>query len=147
MTRMWRIGIVMGVLALALTGCTGAVHPPATPSPAATLAPPPKFSGIQHPLPTGTATANDPGLYENAVLTGCSAAAGGWRGTGTLKNPGTTKLTATVLVLFTDAQARVVDSATAKIAVAPGVTATWKATRKFTASSGTRCVLRAVHGD
>jgi hypothetical protein len=137
--------------AFALTGCSGGTGAatPASPAgrhtgPNPSVSPPPSFAGVQHALPSDAALANDPDLYKDATLTACSATAKGWQGVGTLKNTADHAITATVVVLFTDAQARDVDSATTKVEVAPGATARWTAARAFDAPKGTRCVLRAV---
>jgi hypothetical protein len=141
---------------IALTGCTGKGAAPAPTAlntatgatdrvgPDPKISPPPPFAGVQHALPSGPALANDPSLYKEAALTGCSATARGWKGTGTLENPGRHASTARITVLFTDAQARDVASATATVKVAAGRTARWTAARRFDAPEGTRCVLRAV---
>jgi hypothetical protein len=137
--------------ALALTGCSGSGAGTAPPTPVVrqtgpdpSLRPPPSFAGVQHVLPSGTALTNDPDLYKDATLTACSATSKGWRGAGTLRNTGDHAITATVVVLFTDAQARDIDSASSKVQVAAGATARWTAARAFDAPQGTRCVLRAV---
>lgn len=149
-----RITALTAVVAvLTLTGCTGSGdHGGTAPTTAAakqtgpdpSLSPPPSFAGVQHALPSGTALANVPDLYKVTALTACSATPHGWKGVGTLENTGDQAITATVVVLFTDAQARDVDSATAKVQVAAGATARWTAARTFDAPAGTRCVLRAV---
>ena len=136
-------GALALVLATALAACTRSGDPVPTPG-TGPATPPPTFSGVRHPLPTGSALANDPELYGRAELTGCAAVSGGWKASGTLKNPGAAEVAAVIVVLFTDAQARAVDSATAEVRVSAGRTGTWSATRAFRAPEGTRCVLRAV---
>jgi len=104
----------------------------------------PSFAGVQHELPSGSALDNTPALYEQVALTGCDATPDGWRAEGTAENTGAEALTYAVLVLFTDAQARSVDSATTEVTVAPGETGAWRAERDFQAPAGTLCVVRAV---
>ncbi|WP_436697872.1 hypothetical protein [Nocardioides sp. BYT-33-1] len=105
----------------------------------------PAFTGTQHAIPTGAALDNVPDLYELVAQTGCEATADGWRAEGTAANPGTAEQGFTVLVFFTDPQARIVDSASATVTVAPGETGTWTAERAFAAPAGTSCVVRAVN--
>ncbi|WP_181410718.1 hypothetical protein [Nocardioides humi] len=107
--------------------------------------PPEEFAGVQHRLPKGAALRNVPALYEQVALTGCAAKADGWRAEGTADNADPEALTFAVVVFFTDPQARIVDSATTTVAVAPGGSGTWTAEREFEAPAGTRCVVRAVH--
>ncbi|WP_157537128.1 hypothetical protein [Nocardioides sp. Root190] len=106
--------------------------------------PAPEFSGVQHRIPSGTALRNDPELYQHVALTGCDPTADGWRAVGTAHNPGSGELTFDVLVFFTDAQARIVDSATTTVTVSAGSTTTWTARRRFETTPGTACVVRAV---
>lgn len=108
---------------------------------------PPEFAGVQHRLPRGKALENDPVLYEQVALTGCEATADGWRAVGSATNPGPDPIGFTVLVLFTDAHARVVDSASTTVDVPVGATKNWTATRAFETTPGTSCVVRAVRGD
>ncbi|WGX97604.1 hypothetical protein [Nocardioides sp. L-11A] len=104
----------------------------------------PTFVGVQHKLPTGKALKNVPDLYEQVALTGCEATDGGWAATGTAGNRSGEDLRLTVLVLFTDAQARIVDSAATTVAVPAGGSEAWTAERAFTAPDGTQCLVRAV---
>ncbi|MDQ6523246.1 hypothetical protein RB608_06525 [Nocardioides sp. LHD-245] len=104
----------------------------------------PTFVGVQHKLPAGKALKNVPDLYEQVALTGCEATDGGWAATGTAGNESGEDLRLTVLVLFTDAQARIVDSAATTVAVPAGGNETWTAERAFAAPVGTQCLVRAV---
>lgn len=106
--------------------------------------PPPPFTGVRHRLPAGAALDSDPDLYGRVALTGCAATARGWRAVGTAHNPGGLSQTLQVVVLFTDAHARAVDSATTTVPVPAGSTRTWTAERRFETTPGTRCVVRAV---
>jgi hypothetical protein len=136
--------IAAGALALALAAALAACTGTAQPVPTASSTRPPAFTGVRHPIPTGSALANDPELYGRVVLTDCAATSDGWKATGTMKNPGAAKTTASILVIFTDAQARMIDSATTTVEVKAGAKASWAAARKFSAPAGTRCVVRAV---
>jgi hypothetical protein len=107
--------------------------------------PPPSFAGTAHRLPSGTALANDPDLYKTVALTSCTRTADGWAGHGTATNPTGTAIDYAIVVLFTDAQARDIDSASVSITVPARHQGTWTATRAFAAPTGTRCVVRAVH--
>lgn len=160
----WASACATALLTLpALTGCSEASAPearaddaPATrgadavrePVLGSTTAPEaPAFSGVQHRLPSGKALRNSPALYEQVDLTGCEGFALGWRATGTARNAGTDTQVFRVLVLFTDAQARAVDSASTTVTVPAGSTRTWIAARQFETTPGTSCVVRAVAGN
>jgi hypothetical protein len=147
------VAAVLGAATLAAcTGSSGTRHDAAgptsraaAPTPSSPVSAPPTFSGTQHRLPTGAATKNNPQLYKNVSLTGCSATAHGWKGTGTATNTTSRAIDYSVLVLFTDAQARDIDSATATIRVPARTSAHWTAARKFAAPKNVQCVIRAVH--
>jgi len=131
------------VLAGILAACTGQPGPRSDRTGSgATHAP--AFSGVRHPIPTGSALASDPDLYGRVALTGCGATSDGWKATGTMRNPGSSRTTASILVLFTDPQARTIDSATTTVETKAGDTVSWIARRAFSAPPGTRCVIRAV---
>lgn len=104
----------------------------------------PKFVGVQHPIPKGKALDNVPDKYKYVHQTGCSAIPGGWKAIGTAQNATGKSQTFQVLVFFTDAQARIVDSATATVSVPSNSKGTWTAERQFKAPKGTLCVVRAV---
>ncbi len=106
----------------------------------------PGFVGVQHAIPMGAALTNVPRLYEQVTLTGCGATADGWQATGTAANESSTEQTLRVLVLFTDAQARTVDSASTTVTVPVDSSETWTAEQKFSAPEGTRCLVRSVMG-
>lgn len=130
---------------LALAGCSDA-SPPAEADPGAAAGHDvPSFAGVQHELPSGAALDNAPDLYEHVALTGCEATDDGWRALGTAENTSEAELTFSVLVVFTDAQARIVDSASAQVTVAPSDAGEWTAERTFEAPAGTSCVVRAVN--
>jgi hypothetical protein len=121
--------------------------PPERPEDAAresSAGPAPAFSGVQHRIPSGDALRNDPELYDHVALTGCDATSDGWKAVGTAHNPRSGELALDVLVFFTDAQARVVDSASTTVSVSAGSTTTWTARRQFETTPGTTCVVRAV---
>jgi hypothetical protein len=115
--------------------------------------PPPPFAGAEHKLPKGKALRNDPDLYKAVALTGCERSADGWRATGTIKtDTGTAGDTGeggasrgvSILVLFTDAQARAIDSARTTVDVTAGETTDWTAAKAFSAPAEVDCVVRAV---
>ncbi|WP_157487569.1 hypothetical protein [Leifsonia sp. Root112D2] len=139
------------VIAAALAACTsgegGTQHtetPPAAAGSSKTVNPPPTFSGVQHPLPTGSALKNVPERYQEVRLTGCAASVGGWKSAGTAHNATSKSFDYRIVVLFTDAQARTVDSAATTVTVPAGSTRDWEASSEFTPPKGTRCVVRAV---
>lgn len=135
--------------ALVLGGC--AATPP-QPDPTTTNAqgeigtetPAPAFGGEQGPVPDQADIADDPDLREIVLLTGCDAVDGGWGATGTAENPGASDVSYTVVVIFTDAQARNVTSSTVEIPVAAGETVDWEAVAEFDPPEGTQCVLAGV---
>lgn len=147
------IGALALVIAAGVTACTsggGPSHPTSLPSTARThgpdtaATPPPKFSGIRHPLPSGAALKNDPNLYKTIRLTDCGATGAGWKAVGTAHNPTRQAIEYRIVVVFTDAQARAIDSADTTLTVPVGRTREWTGARKFKAPDGTRCVVRAV---
>jgi hypothetical protein len=104
---------------------------------------PPEFTGVRHKLPTGKALANDPDLYKTVAMRTCHRTDSGWQASGTATNRGKKAVTYRVLVFFTDAQARAIDSANGTVTVKSGQRATWHASRKFKAGK-VSCVVRAV---
>jgi hypothetical protein len=149
-TRLLTGLLALGVVVVSAAACTPNSPRPNNASGASptssrvSATPPPTFSGTQHPLPSGKALTNEPDLYKIVSLTGCSAQPHGWRATGTADNKGRASLKLTIVVLFTDAQARDIDSATTTVHAAPGKNSPWTAARTFRAPAGTRCVIRAV---
>lgn len=105
----------------------------------------PKFVGVQHPIPSGKALANIPDMYKYVLKTGCSSITGGWQAVGTARNTTAEPLPFKILVFFTDAQARIVDSASTTVSVPAKATGHWTASRRFKAPKGTQCVVRAVN--
>lgn len=140
---------------LAVTACSGGDDPSdqvnrpgarsASTSGAADLTPPPELRRGRHPLPEGKALTNDPELYDDVALTGCRRTPQGWRAGGTVENTGAEPREYSIVVFFTDAQARAVDSATATVAVRPGDDRRWTAQRRFDGPDDVRCLVRAVH--
>lgn len=98
----------------------------------------------QHPIPSDNQIVEVPALRKTIALTGCSAADGGWSGTGTAQNPDSKDETYRILVFFTDKYSRTIDSATTQVKVGAGKTANWTATAKFSPPAGTQCVLRGL---
>jgi len=136
--------VLVTIAGLVACSSAGGVSDPALSSPRATATAPPTFTGVQHPIPTGEALKNEPKEFEQIRLTGCSATASGWKSAGTAHNATNTKIEYRVVVLFTDAQARAIDSASVNVVVPAGQTRTWTASRTFSAPEGTRCVVRSV---
>ncbi|WP_158277225.1 hypothetical protein [Serinibacter arcticus] len=97
---------------------------------------------VQNELPTDLP--DDPALRTSVLLTGCGEAEGGWQGTGTAANPGGEDLGYQIIVFFTDAYSRAVDSSTITVEVPAGETVEWSAAKEFAPPEGTQCVLRAV---
>ncbi|WP_457256059.1 hypothetical protein [Pedococcus sp. P5_B7] len=78
------------------------------------------------------------------TLGSCREVKGGWQAQGAVTNDTSRDLDYSVLVFFTDAQARTVDFARTKV-VAPAATSRkWTATKKFAAPAAAKCVVRAV---
>jgi hypothetical protein len=134
------------VVGLALTACTGGARPAPhrTPTASASIQPPPTFTGLKRPLPSPEQLTNDPALYRDVTLTGCTRTKDGWRATGTAANAGSEKAGYRIIVFFTDAQARTLDYARTSVEVPAGKTTTWTATRPLHLN-GVHCVIRAVH--
>jgi hypothetical protein len=135
------------VAGLALTACTGGDRPAphASRQSTASVQPPPTFGGVQRELPSGDQLHNDPALFRQVTLIGCTHAQGGWRATGEVSNTASQQQSYRITVFFTDAQARTVDYARAAVDVRAGGTATWSARRDLP-RAGIRCVVRAVTG-
>jgi hypothetical protein len=142
---------LMGAAAvLVLAGCTSGTQPEPDPTPTngqgeiGTEEPAPPFTGEQGPVPDQADIADDPDLREIVLMTGCEASDGGWAATGTAENPESSDVSYTVVVIFTDAQARNVTSSTVEIPVAAGGSAEWEAAAEFDPPEGTQCVLAGV---
>jgi hypothetical protein len=150
---------LVAAVALGAAACTSqgdrdgesdATRKAGTATPTASATPPPTFAGVEHKLPKGKALRNDPDLYKTVALTGCERSADGWRATGTIaKDTGRAGKAAAVsiLVFFTDAQARAIDSARTTVEPSPEGPTPWTAGRAFDTPSHVRCVVRAVSGD
>lgn len=87
---------------------------------------------------------NTPSLRGNVTLDACTATKGGWSATGTARNSDDRAVNYTITVFFTTSSATVIETAQVKVAVKPGGTETWTASKKFTAPTTTLCVLRGV---
>ena len=143
MKRIW-LALFALTTGLGATACSP--DPTPTQSKAAPASPtvPPRFTGVQHPLPHGTALKNDPELYRLVSMVSCAATDGGWRAAGVVHNSDKHPRKLEIVVIFTDAQARAVDSATTQVSVSADDEADWSATRTFHAPPRTQCVVRAV---
>ena len=126
-----------------LTGC-GHHEPAARQHTAVSADPAPAFSGVRHPLPKGRELRNVPTMFEQVRLTRCEPTGDGVEVSGRAVNPTPATVGYRVLVFFTDAQARAVDSAVARVSVRPGRDAPWTVERTFDPPRGVRCVVRAV---
>jgi hypothetical protein len=144
--KRWRHLLLVTAVALSTAACSSHTSTEATPdqhnSPT-TSGTPAAFTGIKHTLPTGKALRNDPDLYRTVTLNGCTRDGGGWLATGTAENRTKRAQRYAVLVFFTDAQARTVDWARARVTVVPGEHETWRASRRLQGND-IRCVVRAV---
>lgn len=156
----WFAGVAL--LGAVMVGCTGtpdaapgttaessassAVESSAVESSAGTSERPSALPPVspQHPIPAADELTDDPSLRTSILLTGCEAAENGWQGRGTAANSGEAEATFRVVVFFTDAYSRVVDSSTVDVVVPGGGSAEWTAAQEFTAPEGVQCVLRAV---
>ena len=98
----------------------------------------------QNTLPAASAIANDVAKRKSVAITKCAASDGGWTASGTAKNSGTGDATYAITIFFTNAHATVQDYATTSVTVKAGQSADWTASKKFTASTPTNCVLRGV---
>jgi hypothetical protein len=87
---------------------------------------------------------NDPAARKAVAMSGCSATDGGWRAAGTAKNGGDAPRSYHLTVFFTTATATVLATGTTTVDVDPGATADWTVSARFTAPSGTLCVLTGV---
>jgi hypothetical protein len=112
----------------------------AGPTGAATTAPP----IVQNTLPPATSIVNDVTKRKSVAITACAATAGGWTASGTAANTGGKSVKYDITIFFTNDQATVEDFATASVTVKAGGNEKWTATKKFTAATTTRCVLRGV---
>lgn len=155
----WSSVVLVAAVALGATACSsGGAGDTTTPDPstspsasasaaasAAPLTPPPTFTGVEHKLPEGKRLRNDPDLYETVALEACTKVeGGGWRAEGSATNATDEDLDYSILVFFTDAQARIVDFARAEVEATAGGTAQWTATKTFRTPGKVNCVVRAV---
>jgi hypothetical protein len=98
----------------------------------------------QNSLPPASSIVNNIDKRKAIVVSKCSAADGGWQAAGTANNTGTAAETFAITIFFTNSHATVEDYATTNVTVKAGQTANWTATKKFTATAPTNCVLRGV---
>jgi len=145
--KRWLSLVLVAAVALGATACTGPSPKPTDAGDqtgaARTATPPPPFTGVRHALPDGDALANDPELYKNVALEKCERTSKGWTAKGTVANPGSAAASYSILVFFTDPQARALDSARTTVTVPAGASHDWTAKRDFSAD-GVKCVVRAV---
>jgi hypothetical protein len=96
------------------------------------------------PVVVPTSVPNNEVKRQLVTITSCAAVAGGWSASGTAANPGRTTASYAITIFFTTAYNTVLDFATASVSVAPGKTAKWVASKKFSAVTQLVCVLRGV---
>jgi hypothetical protein len=134
-----------GALALALVAglaaCSVAPHGTHTTAAAGPTSPPP-YAGAVSPTPQPQPS-TDPALFGGTRLGRCDAVGAGVRAKGTLRVPGAKAVTASILVQFTDQQARVIGASVVEVKAKPGASTPWTASLSK-APNGTRCVVRAV---
>jgi hypothetical protein len=156
------------VAGLVLTACTGShtnnaasATPGSSSAPVATTSAPatsgsapgtvkPGSSAGTSVHPTASAVSLPPSVSnvvakrKSVALTGCASAGAGWKASGTATNSGSTAADYAITVFFTDEHATVESFAATTVAVAPGKTEHWEASKNFAASKKTLCVLRGV---
>lgn len=145
--RVWTIAVVVG-LVLAGSACSSSKSADSAKGKsnseqkvvAASIAP----THAQRAIPPDSQIVEVPALRKTIALTGCKSATGGWSGSGTVRNPGTTEHTYHIMVFFNDKYSRTIDYATTSVKVAAGQTSDWIATAKFKVPEGTQCVLRGL---
>ena len=136
----------VAALALGLVGgCTSSGN--ATPGPTRTASTagsstPPGPTLVQNPLPTRLN--NQPAVRKDVAQTSCAAVPGGWRVEGTVTNSAARARTYTIVAFFTTLQATTLDYARTAVAVGPGQTKPWTASKRFAAQKQMRCVLAAI---
>ena len=133
----------------ALTGCssssgTGSPSSSAAGSSSAVASASAVAPVTQATLPAASAIVNDVAKRKAIVVSKCAATSGGWLASGTAANSGTSAATYAITIFFTNAHATVEDYATASVTVKPGQTQDWSASKQFSASTPTNCVLRGV---
>ena len=139
--------VAVTAAALALTGCSssggGNAGKSSSNAPSivsASIAP----THAQRPIPADAKIKEVPALRKTISLAKCASVSGGWSSSGTAKNTSKSAKTYHILVFFTDKYSRTIDYARTDVKVAAGESATWTASTKFTAPTGTQCVLRGL---
>jgi len=140
--RSLRVAAVLVTIAglAALSACTAATSPP-TPSAAHVEGLP---EGVRQATNVPTEVPNTPQLRHNVRIDSCTATDGGWKASGSAKNPEKTDTTYTVSVFFTTDHGTVLGAGSTKVGVPAGKTSTWSVTAQLTPAPKTRCVLRGV---
>jgi hypothetical protein len=144
------VALVLGSSGLTASTFWGSATSSPTPRPSSTQSTPgpeissPPFVGVQGPIPDAADINGDPDLRNHVMMTGCTQTPNGWQATGTAKDVSSGPLTYKIVVIFTDAQARAITSATTTVPVAAGATGTWTAGTDFGAPAGVQCVLAGV---
>jgi hypothetical protein len=134
--------------ALALVGCTSDSSHHASSSSASSSS---SHSAVQ-PLPSSvkqdtkvpTKVPNKPASRKNVTMETCAGTGDGWKAAGTVRNPGSSSATYTITVFFSTTSATVLAHGDTKVKVAPGKSAAWSVSPKFSAPKKVLCVLRGV---
>ena len=127
------LSLLLGAVAIA--GCHGT-----TSSSATTTSTSPSVTTTTVPV----TYVNTIPLRQNISLSSCQATKGGWRASGTARNPGNTARTYRLTVYFTNSQATVLGSGTSSATIAAKGSGPWSVTTTFHAPSVVRCVLVGV---
>ncbi|MDR1833409.1 MAG: hypothetical protein LBQ92_01970 [Propionibacteriaceae bacterium] len=86
---------------------------------------------------------NDVEWRQNATMSVCEQADGGWRAAGSINNPESGAKDVTVVVTFTNDKATVLDRAQTTVTVDAGGEADWEVNAPVS-DDGVNCVLRGV---
>jgi hypothetical protein len=140
-------GIAGAIAIPLLTGATGHASSQPTLVPGHSSTPAvsvPPFVGVQGDIPSATGINGDPKLRDDVAMTGCQQTSTGWQASGSAKDSTQSARSLSLVVIFTDAQARAITSAKTTVATTPGATEQWSVSATFRAPAGTKCVLAGV---
>ena len=145
LTTLTASAVLATALLLSVTACSKSSHSAGKSSAAPSSSAASGAGAVtQNTLPAATSIVNDTDKRKAITVAKCAASDGGWTASGTAKNAGTADATYNLTIFFTNEHATVEDFATASVTVKPGATGDWTATKKFTATTPTNCVLRGV---
>ncbi len=144
--RLITLTVCAASVLVCLAGCGKSGHSaePSSSAKSSTVAASSTAPLTQNTLPAASAIVNNVDKRKSITITKCAAADGGWAASGTAANTGTADVSYDITVFFTNAHATVEDFATTSVTVKAGKTQPWTATKKFTATDPTNCVLRGV---